>query len=56
MSVLRTQHSEKRVGKGDARHDNFTIYHANFPELNKDKPFQGKLFLKKNNRTVVKYK
>lgn len=56
MSVLRTQHSEKRVGKGDARHDNFSVYHANFPDLKGDKPFQGKLFLKKANRTIVTYK
>ena len=55
MSVLRNQHTQNRVGKGDARHDNFRVYHANFPTLRKNDPPRGKVFLQKNNRTVITY-
>ena len=56
MSVLRTQHSEKRVGKGDARRDSFSTFQKNFPDLKKDNPLRGKLFLRKATRTIVTYK
>ena len=55
MSVLRTQHSERRVGKGDARHDTFSVFRANFPDLKADRPTTGNVVLKKHNRTVIKY-
>jgi hypothetical protein len=55
MSVLRTQHSERRVGKGDARHDNFPVFRANFPNFKNDRPTTGNVVLKKANRTVIKY-
>jgi hypothetical protein len=55
MSVQRTQHSERRVGKGDARHDNFPVFRANFPNLKADSSPRGEVFLKKANRTVIKY-
>ena len=56
MSVHKNQHNPNRVGKGDARHDDFRVFHANFPNLKKDSPPRGKVFLKKHNRTVITYK
>jgi len=55
MSVLKTQHSEKRVGKGDARRDSFSTFQKNFPTLKKDQPLRGKLFLQKHTRTITTY-
>jgi len=55
MSVLRTQHSEKRVGKGDARRDNFTVFRNNFPNLKSDRPPYGEVRLKKATRTITTY-
>ena len=55
MSVQKNQNNPNRVGKGDARHDNFPVFRANFPNLKKDSPPRGEVFLKKNNRTVIKY-
>jgi len=56
MSVLRTQHSEKQVGKGDSRRDNFPIFRANFPNLKSDRTPYGKVRLNKATRTVITYK
>jgi hypothetical protein len=43
-------------GKGDGRRDNFKAFAANLDQIQKrDNPLTGKLFLRKNNRTVVKY-
>jgi hypothetical protein len=43
-------------GKGDGRRDNFKAFSAGIEAIQKrDNPLTGKLFLKKNNRTVVKY-
>jgi len=55
MSVLRNQHSTNRVGKGDARHDNFAVFHKNFPNLKKDSTPHGRVVLKKASRTIIKY-
>ena len=43
-------------GKGDGRRDNFKAFSAGIETIQKrDNPLTGKLFLRKNNRTVVKY-
>jgi hypothetical protein len=43
-------------GKGDGRRDNFKAFSAGIEAIQKrDNPLTGKLFLRKNNRTVVKY-
>jgi len=53
MSVLKP----RQQGKGDGRRDNFKSFQAAFEDIKRrDNPLTGKLFLKKNNRTVVKYK
>jgi hypothetical protein len=53
MSVLKP----RQQGKGDGRRDNFKSFQAAFEDIKRrDNPLTGKLFLKKNNRTIVKYK
>ncbi len=43
-------------GKGDGRRDNFKAFSAGIEAIQKrDNPLTGKLFLKKANRTIVKY-
>jgi len=43
-------------GKGDGRRDNFKAFSDNLASIKpRDNPLTGKLFLKKANRTVVKY-
>ena len=57
MSVLKTQNSERRVGKGDARHDNFKAFQKGLENVQvpSDWSPKGTIFLKKHNRTIVKY-
>ena len=46
----------RTVGKGDARHDDLKAFQKGMEAIKKrDNPLTGKVFLKKNNRTVVKY-
>ena len=52
MSVFKP----RSQGKGDRRSDQLSKFQKNFPNLQKDKPLTGKLFLKKNNRTIAIYK
>lgn len=43
-------------GKGDGRRDNFKAFSAGIESIQKrDNPLTGNLFLKKANRTIVKY-
>jgi hypothetical protein len=43
-------------GKGDGRHDDFQAFQKGMEAIQKrDNPLTGKVFLKKANRTVVKY-
>jgi hypothetical protein len=43
-------------GKGDGRRDNFKAFSEGIAAIQRrDNPLTGKVFLKKNNRTVVKY-
>jgi hypothetical protein len=57
MSVLKTQNSERRVGKGDARHDNLKAFQKGMEsvEIPEEWSPRGTIFLKKQNRTIVKY-
>jgi hypothetical protein len=43
-------------GKGDGRRDNFKAFSEGIDSIQRrDNPLTGKVFLKKANRTVVKY-
>lgn len=42
-------------GKGDGRRDNLRAFISNFPSKAENRTSSGKLFLKKHNRTVIKY-
>jgi hypothetical protein len=43
-------------GKGDGRRDNFKAFAEGIENIKRrDNPLTGKVFLRKHNRTVVKY-
>lgn len=53
MGVLKP----RSQGKGDGRRDNFKAFQDSYENIKRrDNPLTGKLFLKKNNRTIVTYK